>query len=124
MAYETTWDSRGVVLSFSGQVSFDDIWSATNGYQGDFRFDSLYYVIADYLRVTACNATLTEMDYLWALDRAAGLSNPRIKQAIVATCPTVISLARHYITQEIRAFPTEVFTQLDDARRWVDVGSY
>lgn len=123
MAYELAWEPRGVALTFSGQVSFGDIWNATICYQGDSRFDDLHYVIADYLHVTGCDAAPTEMDYLWALDRAAGISNPKIKKAVITTHPAIIALAIHYKAQEIRAFPTEVFTHLDDARHWLDFGT-
>ncbi|MBI5108218.1 MAG: hypothetical protein HZA62_05680 [Rhodocyclales bacterium] len=122
MAYELAWEPRGVALIYSGLVSFDDIRNATIGYQGDSRFDDLHYVIADFLRVTGCNAKPTEIDYVWALDLAAGISNPKIKKAIITTHPGIIALAAHYKAQEIRAFPTEVFTQVDDARRWLDAG--
>ncbi len=123
MAYELAWEPRGVAITFSGQVSFADICNATIHYQSNSRFDDLQYVISDYLYITGCTANPAEMDYLWALDRAAGFSNPRIKHAVVATCPTVISLARHYISQATRAFPTEVFACLGDARDWLDVGA-
>lgn len=120
MAYELAWEPRGVALIFFGQVCSDDIWKATIGYQGDPRFDDLHYVIADYLRVTGCLANPAEIDYVWALDRAAGITNPKIKKAVIATHPAVIALENHYKAQEIRAFPTELFTQVEDARRWLD----
>lgn len=121
MAYELAWEPRGVALTFSGQVSFADMRRAGTAYQGDFRFDLVRYVIADYSRISGCDATPAEMDYLWAVDQAARLSNPRIKLAIVATCPAVIGLAMRYMTRESRAFPAEVFSSLGDARRWLEL---
>lgn len=120
MAYELAWEPHGVALRFSGQISFNDIRDASVGYQSDPRFDGLRYVIADYSDVSGCDAAPGEMDYLWAVDLAAGVSNPRIRQAYVATSPTVIALAMRYMTQEVCAFPTEVFSSLVDARRWLE----
>lgn len=123
MAYELSWEPRGVVLMFSGQVSSDDIRNATIDYQRDFRFDDLRYVIEDYLGITGCDANPAEMDYIWALDVAAGISNPKIRRAVIAACPTVIELRLRYMPQDARAFPTEVFASLGDARGWLDIGA-
>lgn len=119
MAYELAWEPRGVVLSFSGQVSFADLRDATIHYQGNYRFDDLQYVIADYLDISGHDGDHAELEFLWALDTAARISNPRIRQAIVATCPSVIELATRYMSQETQAFPTAVFASRDDARSWI-----
>ncbi len=122
MSYELAWEPLGVMLSFSGRISFDDIHNATVDYQGDSRFDHIRYVIADLSRISGCDVASTDMDYLWAIDRAAKISNPRIRQAVIAAQPEVIALVTHYKTQGTCAFPTEVFTSLDDARCWLGIG--
>ena len=62
MSYELAWEPRGFSLTFSGRISFDDIRNATIDHQSDFRFDRIRCVVADFTRITGCDATLSEVD--------------------------------------------------------------
>lgn len=123
MTYAIDWEPQGAVLRFSGRISISDIERATTAYQGDYRFDQMHYVIADYTRITGCEASPAEIDYVCAVDSAARLSNGHIRMAIVTTSPAVIELATRYKAQPIQAFPLKIFASLADARRWLNGGT-
>ena len=121
MSYELAWEPRGFALTFSGRISFDDIRNATIDHQSDVRFDRIRCVVADFTRITGCDATLSEVDRTWAIDLATGIPNPRIRKAISATFPEVVALVMHYKAQGIPACPTAVSSSLGDARHWLAV---
>jgi len=119
MSYELLWEPRGVYLQFGGQVSINDILNATIQFEGNSRFDNLRYVIADYSRITGCDAKPTDIYDVWVMDAGAKRSNPNIKKAIVTTTSEVIELARCYKSMFMTAYPTEIFSTEVDARKWL-----
>lgn len=120
MNYKLIWEPRGVLIQFSGEISINDIYKASIAYQGDFRYDDLSYVIADYSQITRCTARPEDIDNIWAIDTGAKLSNPSIKKAIVTTSDDVIQLASRYKNNQSSAFVVKVFPTQDEARAWIN----
>ena len=120
MPFENIWEERGVYRKYHENVSSQEICDAMEDVHGHKLFDSIRYVINDYLDVTEFDVTTYDIITLAALDRAAALSNPHIKIAIVATESTIHMLANLY-GDLIAASPykSEIFTNLDEARAWV-----
>ncbi len=121
MSFEMEWEQRGVVIRFFGVVTIRDIFSASNAYQGDGRFDGITYVLADYSKITDCDAEPQEIDIVWAVDKGAAYTNPNIRKAIVATNPKVKALRERYQSALYHdsAYPTRVFTSEEAARAWL-----
>lgn len=92
--------------------------------EADARFDSLRYVINDFLGI---DGVLIEqfppelIDEIAATDMAAFTTNPNIRIAVVAVDPDVLALAQSYIDSELRAYPTRLFHTLADARAWLEL---
>lgn len=120
MSYETSWEPRGVLLCFSGDITIRDILNASVDYEKDCRFDDLLYVIADYSQITSCNSEPEHIDDVWVVDTGAKLSNRKIKKAIVTTNLKVISMAKRYKESTDSPFPVEIFTTEAEARKWLD----
>lgn len=121
MSYTLHWEPDGVLIRFAGAVTIHDLLEASTAYEADHRFDTLHYVIADYTAITDCLATPDEIDDLWAIDRAASLTNRSIRKAIITTRPEVLALMRRYASAPDLAFPVRSFATLDDGRRWLKI---
>lgn len=123
MAYEILWETGGVNKHFHGHVTDDELIQSLVQVESDPRFDSIRYVINDFLQVE--DFTVSEDGVLMAsaIDRGAAQSNPHIRIAVVATDTQVHALAKLYAASPVNAYPTEVFLNDCEARRWISATS-
>jgi len=119
MAYEINWEPRGVVKRFFGIVKAGEVLAAVVRVEADERFDSLRYVINDLSSVDGFEITHGEVEEVAAIDKAASLTNPGIRIAVVATLPEIVMAARAYATSKFNVFPTRIFATQFEARRWL-----
>ena len=119
MPFENVWEDNGVYRKYHGRVNAEEILQAMNDVHGHKMFDSIRYVINDFLNVTECDIAASDVLSLAALDRAAALTNPNIKIAMVAT-ETIIQMFANLYGDLIAKSPytSEVFTDLEEAKIW------
>jgi hypothetical protein len=118
---ELHWEDRGVVKRYFGQVSSDELLAPVVATEADERFDTLRFVINDFLEAKSVAFTQADIDAIAAHDLGAAATNPHIKVAVVATQPEVIDLVRRYMQAAVRAYPTSIFSTMAEARAWVAV---
>lgn len=122
MGFELNWHPKGVTKHYFGWVTGEDLLRSLEQTEADEHFDSLRYVINDFL---AIDGVLMEtihpelIEELAAIDKAASGMNPGIKIAIVATDPNVLNLAQAYVDSKFRSFPTRLFSTLAEAKVWL-----
>jgi hypothetical protein len=119
MSYEILWEPQGAVKRFWGLVSSDDMLRSVIESEADARFDSLRFVINDFLAVTQISFDSHVVDDIAVMDMGASKTNAAIKIAIVATAPELVELCRQYAESPLNVYPTEFFATLDEARAWV-----
>lgn len=49
------------------------------------------------------------------------MSHPNLKVAIVTASPEIRKLAEEYIAHPFNAYPTAIFSTLEEARKWVAI---
>lgn len=118
MGYRLYWEKRGAVKHFSGVVTGDDISRSLNDVHGSDQFDSLRFVINDFRDVQEIDFADLDIDYIAALDKAAFVTNPLIKLAIVAADPRIREIAAQYANSPLNAYPTRLFDNMADAELW------
>ena len=120
MSYTTEWEKNGVVWRYSDVVNGEELIKSNLEIYGDERFDIMKYQIVDLIDVNTFQVTRDEMLKMAAYDKAAALSNPRVKVAIVATIPAIKTLTELYEAANIESpWETRVFDSIADARAWV-----
>lgn len=120
MPFEIEWEPRGLRTRFHGLVSGADILRHSTAIDNDPRFDSLRYVIADFLEADLHSISETDVMLVSANDYGAAHTNPNIRVAIVTTDERVRSLARLYAAPPLEPYPTEVFRSVVEARDWIE----
>lgn len=118
MGYKPSWEKSGVVKHFFGVVTGHDISDSQNDVHGGDRFDSLRFVINDFMDVQAVDMSELDVEYIAALDKAAFLSNPLIRVAIVTTNTIVREMSEQYVNSPMNVYPTKIFDNMVDAERW------
>ena len=119
MAYELHWQVRGVVKRYFGTVTAKDIVESVIDVERSPRFDSIRYVINDFLGAEALDATGLDIEELAAIDRGAFATNPNIRIAVVTRRADVAGLATQYAESPVNVYPTRVFASLQDAQAWL-----
>lgn len=119
MGYELHWEDRGVVKRYFGQVSSEELLAPVVATEADKRFDTLRFVINDFLEAKSIAFTQAAIDLIAAHDMGAAATNPNIKVAVVAAQPEVIDLVQRYMQVAVRAYPTSIFSTMAEARAWV-----
>ena len=119
MPYSTTWEPGGVIWTFWGVVSGDEILRSNQEIYGDTRFDDLTYQIVDLTRVERFEVTRDDMALIAASDKAAARSNPNIRVA-VAACDDVPRQLSLFYESAIAGSPWQqrVFDTVTEARSW------
>ena len=119
MSYEVHWEPQGAVKRFWGVVSSNDVIRSVIETEADARFDSLRFVINDFVAVSQITFDAHDVDDIAAMDLGASRTNPAIRIAIVAVTADVIALAHQYANSPLNVYPTKIFATMDEARAWV-----
>ena len=122
MGYEITWETRGACKRFFGHVTGAELMRSVEEIESDPRFDSVRYVVNDFLAVESFSVSEENVLTISAIDGAASITNPNIKVAIVATDDRVRAMAELYANSPLNTYPTRIFTNMDAARDWVVQG--
>ena len=123
MPYTTEWEQHGVYWRYWGTVSGKELIDSNLDIYGDERFDAMKYQIVDFLQIDAFQVTRDDMLKIAAYDRAAALSNPRVKVAVVAKITAIKFLTALYDAENIKSpWETRMFDSVEQARSWVDTG--
>lgn len=119
MPHKLTWETKGVYWKYSGKVTGAEIIETSSTIYGDPRFDELRYKLVDFLDVESINMNKDEILQIACLHKAAGLSNPRIKNAIV-----IVSKTNELANQFVAFFndspwDIQIFEDIDKANAWI-----
>jgi hypothetical protein len=120
MPYTIEWKTSGVQTRFYGGVAGAEIISHSKEIQGDDRFDTIRFIVANFLDAQQVSITLDEVREIATLDSVAALSNPRVKVAVVSSSETVEAGGAIYKAGLADSpWKTESFSTLEEALEWI-----
>lgn len=119
MPYDITWEEKGVLRRYFGHLSGAELIRAVVEVEADPRFDSIRYVLNDFLDVDSIAVSDEDIMEISALDGAAQLSNPRIRVAVVTQDEDMRRHTESYAASGLHGYPTRVFTNQVQARAWL-----
>lgn len=121
MPYTTTWLINGIIWTYSGVLTGEDLLNSNFEIFGDERFDDIRYQIVDLTAVEKVEVTQNHMRKVAHLDMAAARTNPRVKIAVVTTEDDgkLISDIYDQYTEGKSPWVTQVFATLAEAKAWL-----
>jgi len=123
MPYSISWEARGVVWTYWGRVTGNELLVSNQEIYGDERFDLMEYQLVDLRKVDGFDVEPEEMIVVAATDRAAARSNPHVRVAVVAQDRTIKELSALYAKENATSpWVQRVFEDLGDARAWIAEG--
>lgn len=120
MAYVNNWEHKGIYRKYDGEITGKDILHAVQEVEADVRFDDIRYVISDFLDISGIRYERKDIVLLASIDRAAAMTNPDIKVAVIINSPEMMDAVKIY-TDSLGSppYPTRTFATLAEARAWV-----
>lgn len=120
MSHEFIWEDKGVYWGYHGEVTGKEILEASAAIYGDPRFDTLRYKLVNFLDVENIEMNENEVAQIAFQHKAAAISNPNIKNAIVVG-PNMTDLAKHFASFfEGSEWEVQIFHNVDEANDWLD----
>jgi hypothetical protein len=120
MPYTIEWKTSGIQSRFYGNVIGAEIIDHVKEWHGDERFDSVRFIVVNFLDAQQVSITLDEVREIAALDNVAALSNPRVKVAVVSGSETVDAGGAVYKAGLADSpWKTESFRTVEEALEWV-----
>lgn len=122
MSCELIWEERGLYRRYYGSTNDTEVSAHTFLLESCPQFEEMRYTILDFLDMEGF--ALVNPSYIEeaaAIDSVAAMSHPNLKVAIVTVSPGIRKLAEEYIAHPLNAYPTAIFSNLDEARKWVAI---
>jgi hypothetical protein len=120
MPYEETWEEKGLVWKFFGDVTGDEILRALLKRNMDCRFRRMQYMIFDFTSMDGYD--VSEGDALKAAEYDAELHGlaPGLRIAIVATRGEVFEMTKLYSKNTTEtSWEVKIFPELQLAKNWL-----
>ena len=117
----TEWFDRCIHWQFYGEVSLDQLIETYGQLYGHESFDSTRAQIRNFRDVSVSAPSVEDVQTIAAFDRAAALSNPIMKVAVVTPdCAEHKMLAELYSAELYESpWDVKVFDCLEQAKRWI-----
>ena len=122
MPFTKDWETEGVVTTFFGTVSIEEVLKADKEFYEDPRSDQSKYQITDFSGITAELVNDVDIQKISALDAGSSVAIPSLKVALVTSDQYVKSLCQKYIDYSRLLNSTwkfKICEDLKNARKWV-----
>ncbi len=121
MAYSNTWEEKGLYRVFTGITSGLEVIDSNLSIHGDPRFDEIHYVLNDFTAIEGFEVSELDISLIANVDKAATMSKPILKIAIVTTCSDLLQWVEKYLQRmSDSSYTCCVFDNLEDARKWCE----
>jgi hypothetical protein len=120
MPYATTWEESGVLWTFRGRVTGDEILKANQEIYRDPRFRHLTYQIVDLTAVERFDVTEDDMAMIAVQDRSVARSKPGVRVAVAAADDFIKDLSAFYDAVMVGSpWHQRIFDSMSEAREWL-----
>lgn len=120
MPYRIEWEEHGVLMTFAGTVTADELNASNDELYSDPRFDRLRYQIADFLAIERISLEIDDVIGVSFKDLAAARTTEGVKVALVMVEPELLKLGAAYKELVKRGtWQAEIFSDQGQARAWL-----
>ena len=119
MPNETIREPLGIYQKFWGELQSSELYESLKVVHNDPDFESVQYVIKDYLNVELFEVGVKTIMEGLAMNARGRRTNPDVIVAIVTTNPDIIGSCREALSFGINAYPRKVFPTVETARDWI-----
>jgi hypothetical protein len=120
MAYQLIWKEQGATAYLKGSVNDVELREIVSEFYGHKQFDSIKYLLINFLEVEIFDVTENALVRIGSMDRAAALSNPNVRVAIVVNNAAILDRLSSY-EKGIQGtpWPISYFGSVNEAQAWI-----
>ena len=121
MPYRIEWSNENSVVSFSGNVSFQELREVGNAHYGDERFDAIKFIIIDFSDADLSQISTSHTNIVASVDSVSMEYKPELKMALVVKNDRQRELCESYIASSIgfqSSWSHAIFTNPEEAGKW------
>lgn len=119
MPFAIVWEPLGVYKRYWGVITVSEFIDSSAVLHGDRRFDSIRYVINDYLGVAGHEVSEEAIAGIAAISMRGQATNANIRIALVTTDSRIRELAWQFSSRTLASYPTQLFSTVTEARDWI-----
>ena len=121
MSYVLVWEQRGVVKTFTGFISSQELADSFQAVTGHFKFDEIRYIISDFTAATCVTIDASAVEALVIARVGTYHTNPRVRVAVVGGSEAARFVAATNDGPLQGTRETRLFMTLALAREWLAV---
>ena len=121
MSYRLIYKEKGFILTFSGDVSFDELNTANGKIQGHSEFDVHRYQIVDVRNADLSSISRDQAREPAAIDMIASTMNPKVRIGLIAYTTDGCNICKEYADNSIAmgsSLQFNLFYDYDKALEW------
>ena len=121
MSYKYDWTENNVIVTFEGDVKYEDIFHVDGKIIGDSRFNLMIYTIYDFSKVDNFKITKGDIKIFSALNISASIWNKRLKFACIVQNKNIKDTVSIYIDlMKESSWKIKMFNTLEKAIEWIE----
>jgi len=121
MPHINTWEKKGVLRKFTGNIQAEEILSSNFALHEHPGFAKIAYIINDFSEITGVSLDSSHTKIYASTDDIISETKGKFNIAIVVNQDALADLANSYRNEmKNRYFKCEIFKTVEDARKWVE----
>lgn len=122
MSYKIEWRDNCVLIKYNGDLNIADLFKLSGLIIGDSRYDSLNYVISDFLKVTSLNLSKGDINEMSTLHVIPSIWNPNLKFSIVSNNRDIQEMVIRYIDlMKSNEWEIKLFDNFEESLEWCTI---
>jgi len=119
MSYSIEWGQSCVHIKYLGHIISDDILEVRGRLSGDYRYDSIKYVITDFLDITSLTLSERDLKVIVFYHKTSLIWNTNIKLSILCNKGEILEVVLRYIDLlRIKGWKVKHFTNREKVVEW------
>ncbi len=122
MSFKHQWEDKGVIVTYDGELTSDDIIKSNSALVGNARYEKIKYILSDFNHISEVNVSDTDVEITKLFATKAYQYNKNIKVALISSNPALQILIENYINKTLEEIPSaqqKLFSTLSEARLWL-----
>lgn len=119
MAYKIEWGNNNVHIKYSGDININDLFKVGGLISSDLRYESLSFVISDFLDVKSLIFSELDIKNISTRDAIPSILNPNIKLSVVSNNDNIQEMVMKYIElMKVNEWEIKLFDNLEESSKW------
>ncbi|MBL4939832.1 MAG: hypothetical protein JKY16_06130 [Lutibacter sp.] len=119
MSFKIKWKGANIIISFYGNLIYQDFYDANNLIYGDARFSLMEYQIADFSKIEKFEFTKEEIKIISTLEKSSSIWNNNVRLAIITSNEEYLRAIHPYLeAMKLTNWKIKIFENIIEGEKW------